>query len=129
MPVTIGETIRLYDGPAPGSEGRGHEERRYHSEIFDTAVVVNVVVPTLTPVRPEQGGGPAVIVAPGGGYRDAADVEDEQGEGAGRGDDLVDGDGLVGTVGEARRHRRTSPGPYCTVGMPPSPVSRRRSLP
>lgn len=68
MPVTIGETIRLYDGPAPGSEGRDHEERRYHSEIFDTAVVVNVVVPTLTPVRSEQGGGPAVIVAPGGGY-------------------------------------------------------------
>jgi acetyl esterase/lipase len=68
MPVTIGAAIRLYDGPAPGSEAWDHEERRYHSEAFDTAVVVNVAVPTLTPVLPERSSGPAVVVAPGGGY-------------------------------------------------------------
>ena len=76
MPVTSGETIRLYDGPAPGSEAWDHDERRYHSDIFDTAVVVNVVVPTLTPVLPEHSRGTAVIVAPGGGYH-ALSIESE----------------------------------------------------
>lgn len=68
MDVSIGEPIRLYDGPAPGSEAWTHEERTYFSEGFQTDVVTNVVVPTLTPVLPEHGTGAAVIVAPGGGY-------------------------------------------------------------
>lgn len=66
--ITIGDALALYDGPAPGSEQWTHAERAYHSDIFDTAVVTNVVVPTLTPVLPAAGNGVAVIVAPGGGY-------------------------------------------------------------
>jgi acetyl esterase/lipase len=68
MSATIGEAIRLHDGPAPGSEDWTNEERAYFSEAFDTDVVTNVVVPTLTPVLPTAGVGTAVIVAPGGGY-------------------------------------------------------------
>lgn len=68
MSVTIGEPLRLHDGPAPGSEDWTHEERAYFSDLFDTDVVTNVVVPTLTPVLPDGGVGTAVIVAPGGGY-------------------------------------------------------------
>lgn len=76
MSVTIGEPIRLYAGPAPGSETWEHATRRYHSEIFDTAVVVNVVAPTLTPVLPDRGRGQAVIVAPGGAFH-ALSIESE----------------------------------------------------
>lgn len=68
MDVTIGAPIRLHDGPAPGSEDWTHDERAYFSEVFDTEVVTNVVVPTITPVLPADGVGTAVIVAPGGGY-------------------------------------------------------------
>ena len=63
------EAIRLYDGPAPGSEGWTHVERRYWSDLWATDVVANVVVPTLTPVRPAaEATGTAVVVAPGGGF-------------------------------------------------------------
>lgn len=62
------EAIRLYDRPAPGSESWNQHERAYHDEIFETDVVTNVVVPTLTPVLPERCCGTALIVAPGGGY-------------------------------------------------------------
>ena len=68
MSVTIGDPIRLHDGPAPGSEAWTHEELAYFSDAFQTEVVTNVVVPTLTPVLPERGTGTAVIVAPGGGF-------------------------------------------------------------
>ena len=61
--------IRLYDGPAPGSEGWTHSARRYWSELWDTEVVANVVVPTITPVLPTgEATGLGVIVAPGGGF-------------------------------------------------------------
>jgi acetyl esterase/lipase len=66
--TTAGSPVRLHDGPAPGSETWTQTEREYFSEIFETDVVTNVVVPTFTPVLPEQGSGTAVIVAPGGGY-------------------------------------------------------------
>jgi acetyl esterase/lipase len=66
------DPIRLYDGPAPGSESWTNTERRYHSELWDTEVVTNVAVPTIVPVRPAPGhagpSGAAVIVAPGGGF-------------------------------------------------------------
>ena len=45
-------------------------------------------------------------------------------EGASGDQHLVDRHRLVGPCA-----RRASPGPYCSVGMPPMPVSRRRSLP
>jgi acetyl esterase/lipase len=76
MTVTPGEPIRLYDGPAPGSEHWTHRERRYVSEIFQADVVTNVVVPTLTPVLPVEGCATAVIVAPGGGFH-ALSIESE----------------------------------------------------
>ena len=70
------EPIRLYDGPAPGSESWTHAQREYFSELWETEVVTNVVVPTLVPVRPIPGSadsahrasGAAMIVAPGGGF-------------------------------------------------------------
>jgi acetyl esterase/lipase len=67
------DPIRLYDGPAPGSEHWTHTERQYHSDLWDTEVVTNVAVPTLVPVRPPTGGanagaGAAVVIAPGGGF-------------------------------------------------------------
>jgi len=68
LDVTIGDPIRLYDGPAPGSEGWTHERRAYFSPVFDTNVVTNVVNPTLTPVLPQDGSDTAVVIAPGGGY-------------------------------------------------------------
>lgn len=66
--MQIGDPVRLYDGPAPGSEGWTHERRAYFSSVFDTDVVTNVVHPTLTPVLPDQSTGTGVVIAPGGGY-------------------------------------------------------------
>ncbi len=74
--TTAAPPIRLHPGPAPGSEAWTHEERAYFSEVFETEVVTNVVVPTLTPVLPDHGSGAAVIVAPGGGYH-ALSIESE----------------------------------------------------
>lgn len=63
-----GEVIRLYPGPAPGTESWTHDEQTYHSDIFQTQVVTNVSTPTLEAFLPEQGSGAAVIIAPGGGF-------------------------------------------------------------
>jgi acetyl esterase/lipase len=64
-----GEPIRLYDGPAPGSEDWTNVERRYFSDFWATEVVANVVVPTIVPVLPDgDATGAAMIVAPGGGF-------------------------------------------------------------
>lgn len=68
METTTLEPIRLYEGPAPGSEHWWHAEQAYFDPIFDTDVVTNVVVPTITPVLPAESTGTGVIVAPGGGY-------------------------------------------------------------
>lgn len=77
MSAIIGDPIRLHDGPAPGSESWTHEEHAYFSEVFDTDVVTNVVVPTVTPVLPDgPGNGAAVVVAPGGGFH-ALSIESE----------------------------------------------------
>ncbi len=64
------ESIRLYEGPAPGSEQWTHSEKQYYSSVFQTEVVTNVVHPTLTPFLPEpdKANGTAVIIAPGGGF-------------------------------------------------------------
>lgn len=64
------EVIRLYDGPAPGTEEWNHEEKEYFSPIFGNQVVTNVVNPTLTVFRPDEGkaNGAALIIAPGGGF-------------------------------------------------------------
>ena len=64
------EVIRLYPGPAPGTEEWTHEEKQYFSPIFRTEVVTNVTQPTLTAYLPDPAKaiGTAVIIAPGGAF-------------------------------------------------------------
>jgi acetyl esterase/lipase len=64
------KVVRLYEGPAPGSENWKQEEKELHSEIIQTRVVYNVVTPTLTVVEPDPSVavGTAVIICPGGGF-------------------------------------------------------------
>jgi acetyl esterase/lipase len=64
------EVIRLYPGPAPGSENWTHAEQTYFSPIFNTQVVTNVAQPTLTRYAPVPGSanGTSVIICPGGGF-------------------------------------------------------------
>lgn len=63
------DEIALYGGPAPGSEHWTHRARRYRSELWDTEVVGNVAVPTITPVRASVAStGVGAIVAPGGAF-------------------------------------------------------------
>jgi acetyl esterase/lipase len=70
QPVQAQEVIRIYPGPAPGSESWTHAEQDYFSPIFNTQVVTNVVIPTLTRYAPaaENANGTAVIICPGGGF-------------------------------------------------------------
>ena len=66
--------IKLYDGPAPGSENWTQKETaiEYMSPIWHemNVAVFNVVEPTLTVFQPAPGkaSGTAVIVCPGGGF-------------------------------------------------------------
>jgi acetyl esterase/lipase len=64
------ESVRLYPGVAPGSEEWTHSEKRYHSQIWNTEVVTNVVEPTLLVFLPEAGKatGTGAVIAPGGGF-------------------------------------------------------------
>ena len=76
MPLTaFAQTpIRLYEGPAPGSESWTHQEitLEYMSPFWNeiNTVVLNVVDPVLIPYLPAPGTetGAAMIVCPGGGY-------------------------------------------------------------
>jgi acetyl esterase/lipase len=63
-PTGGAEVLRLYSGPAPGSEGARQAEVAVGSRVY------NVTVPTLTVFRPKPGAGTdaAVIIAPGGGF-------------------------------------------------------------
>lgn len=62
--------IRLYDGPAPGSENWKHAERENLTNLWQTRVVFNVVHPTLTVFRPDpaKANGTSVVICPGGGF-------------------------------------------------------------
>jgi acetyl esterase/lipase len=64
------KAIRLYPGPAPGSENWKRKEKEFFSQTWNTQVVTNVVDPTLTPFLPDAATatGTAVIIAPGGGF-------------------------------------------------------------
>jgi acetyl esterase/lipase len=64
------KVIRLYPGPAPGSEDWKHSEKENRTNLWNTRVVFNVVNPTLTVFQPEpaQAVGTAVIVCPGGAF-------------------------------------------------------------
>jgi acetyl esterase/lipase len=62
--------IRLYNGPATGSEGWVHQEQENFSQSWQTQVVFNVTDPTLTVFAPEpaQANGTAIVICPGGGF-------------------------------------------------------------
>ncbi len=64
------KVIRLYDGPAPGSESWKHQEQENRTNFWNTRVVFNVVNPTLTVFAPDpaKAVGTAVIVCPGGAF-------------------------------------------------------------
>jgi acetyl esterase/lipase len=68
--LTAQEVIRLYPGPAPGSEDWNYPEKQYHSNIWNTEVVSNVTQPTLTVYKPDPAfsNGTSVIICPGGGF-------------------------------------------------------------
>jgi len=62
--------IRLYDGPAPGSEHWKHHEQENNENVWQTRVVYNVVDPTLTVLLPESGkaNGSGIVICPGGAF-------------------------------------------------------------
>jgi hypothetical protein len=62
--------IRLYGGPAPGSENWKQTEQENNSNYWKTRVVFNVANPTLTVFQPPAGkaNGTAAIICPGGGF-------------------------------------------------------------
>jgi len=63
------KVVRLYDGPAPGSESWTHTEKESRSE-RGSLRVWNVVNPTLTvfPADPANASGIAVVICPGGAF-------------------------------------------------------------
>jgi len=64
------QVVRLYDGPAPGSEAWTHQEKERHDDVWKTRIVYNVVEPTLTVCLPDPAtaNGTALVVCPGGGF-------------------------------------------------------------
>jgi acetyl esterase/lipase len=64
------KAVRLYDGPAPGSEDWKLPERQIKFGPAMTPVIVNVVQPTLTVFQAQAGtaNGTGVVICPGGGF-------------------------------------------------------------
>ncbi|HEX8312217.1 MAG TPA: alpha/beta hydrolase [Chthoniobacteraceae bacterium] len=64
------KVVRIYEGPAPGSENWTQVEREIATTSWGGPMVVNVVNPTLTvvPADPASANGTAVVIAPGGGF-------------------------------------------------------------
>ena len=64
------KVIRLYDGPAPGSEDWKHTEQESRTNLWQTRVAFNVVDPSLTVFQPDAGkaNGTAVVICPGGAF-------------------------------------------------------------
>ena len=64
------QTIRLYDGAAPGSENWHQQEKSLHSDFLQSQLVYNVVTPTLTVFEPapDKANGTGIIICPGGGF-------------------------------------------------------------
>jgi acetyl esterase/lipase len=62
--------IRLYDGPAPGSESWNWSEKQTDKNPMHQIMVYNVAIPTLTvfPPDPALANGTAVIICPGGAF-------------------------------------------------------------
>jgi acetyl esterase/lipase len=64
------KVIRLYEGPAPGSENWKQEEKENRTNAWQTRVVFNVANPTLSvfPADPSKANGTAVVICPGGAF-------------------------------------------------------------
>ncbi len=64
------KVIRLYEGPAPGSENWKQEEKQNRTNQWQTRVVFNVANPTLTlfPADPSNANGTTVVICPGGAF-------------------------------------------------------------
>jgi len=64
------KVIRLYEGPAPGSENWKQDEKEIRTNLWQTRVVFNVANPTLTvfPADPSKANGTAVVICPGGAF-------------------------------------------------------------
>ncbi len=64
------KAIRLYEGPAPGSEDWKFHEAENDKNMWRTRVVYNVADPTLTPMLPAAGqaNGTGLVICPGGGF-------------------------------------------------------------
>jgi acetyl esterase/lipase len=62
--------IRLYDGPAPGSEHWKQSEQENNHNQWQTRVVYNVADPTLTVLlpEPEKAIGTGIVICPGGAF-------------------------------------------------------------
>lgn len=64
------KVIRLYEGPAPGSENWRQKEKENNSNGWQTRVVFNVTDPTLTVFMPDPAtaNGTSLVICPGGGF-------------------------------------------------------------
>ncbi|HKS36920.1 MAG TPA: alpha/beta hydrolase, partial [Verrucomicrobiae bacterium] len=64
------KVIRLYEGPAPGSENWKQDEKENRTNAWQTRVVYNVANPTLTvfPADSAKANGTAVVICPGGAF-------------------------------------------------------------
>jgi len=64
------KVIRLYDGPAPGSEDWKQTEQESRTNLWQTRIAFNVANPTLTVFQPPAGkaNGTAVVICPGGAF-------------------------------------------------------------
>jgi hypothetical protein len=67
IPSAYSQTVNLWPGAAPGSEGWEHSESTVEDTSIGT-VVFNVVTPTMTAYLPDpaKATGTAIIIAPGG---------------------------------------------------------------
>jgi len=66
------ESVKLYQGKAPGSENWTQKEAQMYSDLFKTEVVYNVTDPSLLVYKPATGvknTGTAIVIAPGGGFQ------------------------------------------------------------
>jgi acetyl esterase/lipase len=64
------KVIRLYEGPAPGTENWKHKEKESRTNLWQTRLAFNVADPTLTIMLPptSEAVGTAVVVCPGGAF-------------------------------------------------------------
>src|SRR5688500_20404807 len=68
--ATTQKVVRLYDGPAPGSENWNWKEgEAFAGAPMNAMIAYNVTKPSLAVYQPYSANGVAVIVCPGGRYQ------------------------------------------------------------